>query len=90
MDYRPTAICHSSEDRLLHYVETSRTLIHEDKLHAATIDTPHSLITGPPSIVKFDNEGITYIGVLPTRSGSREMIHWVLQSTILKKQNQNV
>jgi hypothetical protein len=26
----------------------------------ATIETPHSLITGPPGIIKFDNEGIAY------------------------------
>jgi hypothetical protein len=26
----------------------------------AIIDTPHSLITGPPGIVKFDNAGIAY------------------------------
>ena len=26
----------------------------------ATIDTPHSLITGPPGLIKFDNQGIAY------------------------------
>jgi hypothetical protein len=26
----------------------------------ATIDTPHSLITGPPGNIKFDKEGIAY------------------------------
>jgi hypothetical protein len=26
----------------------------------ATIDIPHSVMTGPPGIVKFDNEGIAY------------------------------
>jgi hypothetical protein len=26
----------------------------------ATINTPHSLITGPPGIIKFDKEGIAY------------------------------
>jgi hypothetical protein len=26
----------------------------------ATIDSPNSLITGPPSIIKFDKEGIVY------------------------------
>jgi hypothetical protein len=26
----------------------------------ATISTPHSLITGPPGLIKFDKEGIAY------------------------------
>jgi hypothetical protein len=59
----------------------------------ATIDRPLTLITGLPSIVKFENEGLpthSYRTAIPTQSRLREMIHWVLQSTIHKTQNLSV
>jgi hypothetical protein len=29
----------------------------------ATINTPHSLITGPPGLIKLEKEGIAYSGI---------------------------
>jgi hypothetical protein len=41
----------------------------------ATIETPHSLITGPPGLIQFDKDGIVYIVIqnwLPSEIWSEE------------------
>jgi hypothetical protein len=57
-----------------------------------TIDTSHSLITGPPATIKFDKEGNAYTvikTVHPMQFGLKETILENLQNTIQKKQSQN-
>ncbi len=50
----------SSINTKLKCVNNSNVSIGINNQMIATIDTPHSLITGPPDIIKFGKEGIAY------------------------------
>jgi hypothetical protein len=50
----------SSRKNNLRCVDDNNTMIGINNQMIATISSPHTLISGPPGIIKFDNEGIAY------------------------------
>ncbi len=50
----------SSRKIKLKCVNEENVKIGQTNTMIATISTPHSLITGPPGLIKFDKEGIAY------------------------------
>ena len=50
----------SSRKIRLKFVNEENVRIGQSNTMIATISTPHSLITGPPGLIKFDKEGIAY------------------------------